>query len=164
LVFAVFAVFAPFTCPESHPLLQHCFIRSARRQPDKLAFIDATTNRRVTYQQALLGSLILARRFKRMEPGRIGIMLPTSSGAALAVIGANMAGLTPVMINYSTGADQNCRYAREQCDFTTIITARPLLEKVGCTPQPTTPRIFSPEWMKRPPPSSTKPKTSLSNP
>jgi len=47
-----------------------------------------------------------------------------------------MAGRTPVMINYSTGAKKNCRYAQHQCDFHTIITTRALLEKTGCPQLP----------------------------
>lgn len=113
-------------------MLQHRFIDSALNNPDKIAFIDRTTGRDITFKQALLGSLILSRRFTKLERGRIGIMLPTSSGAALAVVGAMMGGLTPVMINYSTGAEKNCRYAQQQCDFKTIVTARALLEKTGC--------------------------------
>lgn len=112
-------------------MLQHRFIDSARKQADKVAFIDRSTGRDVTYSQALLASLILARRFRKLERGRIGIMLPTSGGAALAVIGATMAGLTPVMINYSTGAEKNCRYAQQQCDFKVIISTGALLERIG---------------------------------
>ncbi len=117
-------------------MLQHRFIESALASPKKIAFVDRTTGRDVTFAQSLLGSLILARRFKKLERGRIGIMLPTSSGAALAITGAVMAGLTPVMINYSTGAKSNCQYARQQCDFKTIVTARALLEKTGCPELP----------------------------
>lgn len=117
-------------------MLQHRFIESALANPSKIAFVDRTTGRDVTFQQALLGSLILARRFKKLERGRIGIMLPTSSGAALAITGSVMAGLTPVMINYSTGAKKNCLYAQQQCDFKTIVTARALLEKTGCPEMP----------------------------
>jgi acyl-[acyl-carrier-protein]-phospholipid O-acyltransferase/long-chain-fatty-acid--[acyl-carrier-protein] ligase len=36
------------------------------------------------------------------------------------------------MINYSTGAECNARYAQKKCKFTTIIASRALLEKVGC--------------------------------
>jgi len=113
-------------------MLQHRFIDSARANPDKIAFIDRSTGRDVSYSQALVASLILARRFRKLERGRIGIMLPTSSGAALAIIGAVFAGRTPVMINYSTGAAKNCTYAQQQCDFRIIITTRALLEKTGC--------------------------------
>ena len=113
-------------------MLQHRFIDSVRKQPGKIAFIDRSTGRDVSYSKALLASLILARRFKKLERGRIGIMLPTSSGAALAIIGVTMAGLTPVMINYSTGAEKNCRYAQQQCDFKVIISTKALLDKIGC--------------------------------
>ncbi len=113
-------------------MLQHRFIDSAIQNPDKIAFIDRSTGRDISYSQALLASLILARRFGKLERGRIGIMLPTSSGGGLAVIGAVMAGRTPVMINYSTGAEKNCRYAQDTCDFRIIITTKALLEKTGC--------------------------------
>lgn len=117
-------------------MLQHKFIDSARRSPKKVAFIDRTTGRDIDFKQALIAGLILARRFRKLERGRIGIMLPTSGGGALAVLGAVMAGRTPVMINYSTGAKKNCRYAQHQCDFQTIITTRALLEKTGCPQLP----------------------------
>ncbi|MYA30583.1 MAG: AMP-binding protein [Gammaproteobacteria bacterium] len=117
-------------------MLQHRFIETARKHPKKVAIRDKATHRDVTYSQALLGALILARRFQKLERGRIGILLPTSSGSALAVVGALMGGLTPVMINYSTGAAKNCEYAQAQCDFRTIITARALLERIGCEELP----------------------------
>ncbi len=63
-------------------------------------------------------------------------MLPTSSAGALAVTAAVMAGLTPVMINYSTGPARNCRFAQEQCDFKTIVSSRKVLEKTGCEEVP----------------------------
>lgn len=117
-------------------MLQYRFIDSARKHPAKIAFIDRSTARNISYSQALLASLILSRRFRKLERGRIGIMLPTSSAGGLAVIAALMAGRTPVMINYSTGAEKNCLYARETCDFDVIVTARALLEKTGCAQLP----------------------------
>jgi len=113
-------------------MLHHQFIKSAKGNLDKTAIIDCNLGRDINYQQALIGSLVLARRFGKMERGRIGIMLPTSSAGALSIIGATLAGLTPVMINYSTGAEKNCYYAQRQCDFKTIVTTKGLLEKTGC--------------------------------
>ncbi|NKB35159.1 MAG: AMP-binding protein [Pseudomonadales bacterium] len=117
-------------------MLQHRFIDAARSNPDKIAIVDRTTGREVSFGRALIASLILARRFKKLERGRIGIMLPTSAGGALAIVGAMFAGRTPVMINYSTGAEKNCIYAQQKCDFKKIITARALLEKTGCKELP----------------------------
>lgn len=117
-------------------MLQHRFLDSVARNPDKIAFIDRSTGRNITYSQALLASLILARRFRKLERGRIGVMLPTSSAGGLAVIAALMAGRTPVMINYSTGAEKNCLYAQDTCDFQVIVTTKTLLEKTGCKQLP----------------------------
>ncbi|RPH94261.1 MAG: bifunctional acyl-ACP--phospholipid O-acyltransferase/long-chain-fatty-acid--ACP ligase, partial [Calditrichaeota bacterium] len=88
-------------------ILHHEFIRQAKSLGDKLAIIDRTTERRVTYSKALIASLILAKRFKRINDGFIGIMIPTSAGSMLATLGVVMAGKVPVMINYSTGAAEN---------------------------------------------------------
>ena len=117
-------------------LLHHRFVEVAKKQGNKLAVVDRTLNRRVTYSKALVGSLILANKFKVYDEGFIGIMLPTGVGCALSMLGAFMSGRVPVMINYSTGAAQNVEFAQKKCDFTTIITARALLEKVKCPVMP----------------------------
>jgi acyl-[acyl-carrier-protein]-phospholipid O-acyltransferase/long-chain-fatty-acid--[acyl-carrier-protein] ligase len=108
------------------------FIRTATSHEGKLAIIDRATGQRVTYRDTLLRTLILSRKFRRYSPGTIGVMIPTSGGAIYAVIAALMTGRTPVMINYSTGAAQNCEMAQRRLAFRTIITSRALLEKIKC--------------------------------
>jgi acyl-[acyl-carrier-protein]-phospholipid O-acyltransferase/long-chain-fatty-acid--[acyl-carrier-protein] ligase len=104
----------------------------AKKHAKKLAIIDKTTEKNVTYSKALIGSLILCSKFKKYDEGFIGIMIPTSAGCALATVGALMSGRIPVMINYSTGAEANARYAQKKCKFKTIITSKALLEKIEC--------------------------------
>jgi acyl-[acyl-carrier-protein]-phospholipid O-acyltransferase/long-chain-fatty-acid--[acyl-carrier-protein] ligase len=113
-------------------LLHQQFIRMAKKQADKLAIIDKTTGRNVTYSRALIGALILSSKFQKYDKGFIGIMIPTSAGCALATAGALMSGRVPVMINYSTGAEINAKYAQKKCKFRTIITSKALLEKINC--------------------------------
>ena len=108
------------------------FVRTAKQHESKLAIVDRATGQRVTYRDALLRTLILSRKFKRYAPGMIGVMIPTSGGAIYAMIAALMSGRTPVMINYSTGAAQNCEMAQRRLAFRTIITSRALLEKIKC--------------------------------
>lgn len=117
-------------------LLHHHFVRMAKQMGSKLAFIDRTTDRRVSYSKALVASLIIADKLKSYDKGFLGIMLPTSVGCSLAILGTLMSGRTPVMINYSTGAENNARYAQKKCDFRTIITSRALIEKIGCSEVP----------------------------
>ncbi len=113
-------------------LLHHMFVRSAKRNEKRIAVNDRTLNRKITYGRALIASLILSEKFKRYEQGLLGIMLPTSAGCTLGVLGVLMSGRIPVMINYSTNASENCRYAQQKCAFRTIITSRALLAKINC--------------------------------
>ena len=113
-------------------LLHQQFVRNAKKHPKKLAIKDKTTKRDVPYGRALIGALILAKKFRGYEEGYIGIMIPTSAGCALATVAALMSGSVPVMINYSTGAEKNVRYAQEKCNFKTVIASKALLEKIGC--------------------------------
>ncbi len=115
-------------------LLHQQFVRTAKLYENKVAIVDRTLNRRVSYKRALIGSLILARKFQAFDPGFLGIMLPNSAGSVLAILGTLMSGRVPVMINYATGAAANCEFAQKKCDFTTIITSRALCEKINCRP------------------------------
>jgi len=113
-------------------VLHHTFIKKAKEQGSRLLFNDQTTGRKLTYGRSLIASLILAKRFRKLADGYIGILLPTSAGCGLTIFATLMAGKTPVLLNYSTGAEANIRYAQEHCGFSTVITSRKLLEKIGC--------------------------------
>ncbi len=113
-------------------LLHQQFVTNARKHGSKLAIIDKSTGQSVTWSRALIGALILSSRFSKYDKGYLGIMVPTSAGAALATVATLMSGRVPVMINYSTGAEANARYAQKKCRFHTIITSRSLLEKIKC--------------------------------
>ena len=113
-------------------ILHHEFVATAKKYSTKLAIIDRTLNRRLTYSKALIAALILAKKFRRHHETIIGVMAPTSAGGLLAVLGLLMAGKIPAMINYSTGAESNAKYAQKKCGFSTIVTSRALLDKIKC--------------------------------
>lgn len=113
-------------------LLHQQFVRIAKQNEKKLAIIDRTLNRKVTYKKALIGSLILEKKFEKFEDGFVGIMIPNSAGSVLAILATLMSGRVPVMINYSTGAEANCIFAQQKCAFKTIITSKALIKKINC--------------------------------
>lgn len=115
-------------------LLHQHFVRVAKRHGNKLAFIDRGSDRKITYSRALITSLILTGKFKKYEECHLGIMLPTSAGCALAFLAALMSGMTPVMINFSSGAERNATFAQERCGFRKIITSRAFIERINCPP------------------------------
>jgi acyl-[acyl-carrier-protein]-phospholipid O-acyltransferase/long-chain-fatty-acid--[acyl-carrier-protein] ligase len=112
--------------------LVEAFVRAAKKHGDKVAIVDRLTGQRVTYKNVLLRSLILSRKLDGYDPGFIGVMIPNTAGAILTVVAATMTGRTPVMINYSSGAAQNCKEAQRRLGFRTIITSRALLAKIKC--------------------------------
>ncbi|MGE5315181.1 MAG: AMP-binding protein [Acidobacteriota bacterium] len=113
-------------------VLHHEFIRIAKQRGNATAIIDKNTNRTISYSKALIASLILAEKFAKYDKGFLGIMIPTSAGCSLSMLGALMSGRVPVMINYSTGAAHNVEYAQKKCGFSTVITSKALLEKISC--------------------------------
>ncbi|HOV98597.1 MAG TPA: AMP-binding protein [Bacteroidota bacterium] len=113
-------------------LLHHHFVKTAKKYEEKIVITDRTTGAEISYGKALIASLLLAGKFKKYDPGFIGIMIPNSMGSVLAILGVLMSGRIPVMINYSTGAAQNAEYAQQQCAFKTIITSKALLQKINC--------------------------------
>ena len=113
-------------------LLHHQFVRTAKKYENNLAIADRSTGKRLTYKKALIGALILAKKLDVYRQGFIGILLPNSAGSILAILGTLFSGRVPVMINYSTGAEPNCRFAQKKCDFSTIITSRAFCQKINC--------------------------------
>jgi len=113
-------------------ILHHEFFESAKKYPKKLAIIDRTTDKRLTYSKTLIASIILSKLLAKYEDDYIGIMIPNSAGSFLSIMGLLLSRKVPVMINYSTGAQQNCKYAQDKIGFKTIVTSKALLEKIRC--------------------------------
>ena len=113
-------------------ILHYKFISTAKRMGSKIAIVDKLADTRISYEKALIATLILKEKLSRYSDKYIGIMIPNSAGVMLATAASLMAGKIPVMINYSTGAAENSLYAQKKCGFNTIITSRALLNKLNC--------------------------------
>ncbi len=66
---------------------------------------------------------------------KVGVLLPSSCGGALANIGLTMAGMVPVNLNFTAGPDAMAS-AIEQCGIRTIVTSKVFLEKAGLAAMP----------------------------
>ncbi len=119
---------------KNYELLAGKFVEIAKRYPNKVAFVDGVRGQEFTYGRALIAVLLLKKKFKGFEQKKIGMMVPTSGGAIIALIAALAAGKTSVMINYSTGIIKNCQYAKEKCGVELVLTSKKLLEKLNVEP------------------------------
>ncbi len=108
-----------------HDLLHLRFIRAAKRNWFSFAMADSS-GKELTYGQALIGSLLLAkwiRRHRCTQEQMIGLLLPSSVGGALANIATLMAGKIPVNLNFTAGKEAMAS-AVEQCGIRTILTSK----------------------------------------
>lgn len=112
-------------------LLQHSFIRAARRHPLRFAFADATRSR-VSSLESLAGAVALARALRPhwMNQFTVGIMLPPSVGGALVNLAATLSGRTVVNLNYTVGRS-GIESMAGQAGLETIVTSRVFFEKAN---------------------------------
>ncbi|HEX7619365.1 MAG TPA: MFS transporter, partial [Verrucomicrobiae bacterium] len=113
--------------------LHRQFVRTARKFPLRFAMADAQ-NKKVTFGAALVKTIFLARRLKKIWSGQnmVGIFLPPSVPGALVNYAALLCGKVPVNLNY-TLSEATLASCAKQCELKTVITSRVFLEKVKLT-------------------------------
>jgi len=109
-------------------LLQSIF-KHAIFHPRKVAIID--DQRSYSYLGLACGAMFVARAIRKQTRAKhVGIMLPTSGGFAVSLLGCWQAGRTAVPINYLL-AREELEYVLRDSDIDTLITVGPMLEFVG---------------------------------
>lgn len=112
------------------PTISRAWIASAKRTGGNLALADFTMDRELSGNQALAGSLMLARRVRvKKDEQNIGVLLPTSAGGALMNMAVLLAGKTIVNLNY-TASREALTQAIEQAEIRTIYTSSRFLRKL----------------------------------
>lgn len=115
--------------------LGHEFIESARRNWNKLAIADSS-GREFKFGELLIASLILRDRVRKLTAARekkIGILLPTASGSAIANIAVTLDQRISVNLNY-TAPPSSVESAQKQCEIETVLTSRKFLEALPRLP------------------------------
>jgi acyl-[acyl-carrier-protein]-phospholipid O-acyltransferase / long-chain-fatty-acid--[acyl-carrier-protein] ligase len=105
-------------------------IAAANRNGGKWPAIEDPTSGRLTYKRLLQATRILGVKLMPLAPeGRaVGVMLPTSNGAAVTVLALLSGGRVPAMINFTSGA-ANILGACRAAQVDTILTAHAFIEK-----------------------------------
>ncbi len=86
----------------------------------------------LSFDRLIAGCHVLGRRLARMTPGEetVGVLLPTSAGCLVTLLGLLTCGRTPAMMNFSTGA-VNMVAAAKAARVKTIVTSRRFVEQGG---------------------------------
>jgi acyl-[acyl-carrier-protein]-phospholipid O-acyltransferase / long-chain-fatty-acid--[acyl-carrier-protein] ligase len=105
-------------------------IEAAHINGGKWLACEDPTSGRLTYKRLLQATRILGAKLMPLAPeGRaIGVMLPTSNGAAVTVLALLSGGRVPAMINFTAGA-ANILGACRAAEVDTILTAHAFVEK-----------------------------------
>jgi acyl-[acyl-carrier-protein]-phospholipid O-acyltransferase/long-chain-fatty-acid--[acyl-carrier-protein] ligase len=116
--------------------LPELFLDSARRNWRRFAMADSS-GRKVSFGQALIGSLLFRRQVMKQCPDEkmIGVLLPPSVPGALLNYGISLAGRVPVNLNY-TASKQAMEVAVGRAGLKTIFTTEKLLSRLGIEKQP----------------------------
>ena len=105
-------------------------IEAAELHGGKWPAIEDPTSGKLTYKRLLQATRILGDKLMQFAPvGRaVGVMLPTSNGAAVTVLALMSGGRVPAMINFTSGA-ANVLGACRAAQVDTILTAHAFVEK-----------------------------------
>jgi acyl-[acyl-carrier-protein]-phospholipid O-acyltransferase / long-chain-fatty-acid--[acyl-carrier-protein] ligase len=117
------------TANTDHTVLE-AVIETAKINGGKWLAIEDPTSGQLTYKRLLQATRILGAKLMPLaDEGRaIGVMLPTSNGAAVTVLALLSGGRVPAMINFSSGA-ANVLGACRAAQVDTILTAHAFIEK-----------------------------------
>ena len=112
------------------------FVRTARHNWSQRA-ISSSSGQHLTFGATLVASVALATKLRKLTVGsdRIGLLLPASTGGALANVAVTLLGKPSVNLNF-TASREAFASAISQCGLRHILTARAFLEKFPNLPLP----------------------------
>lgn len=108
------------------------YLENARRQKsDKVAITDGD-GRKLSFKDITRGAFALGGALGRLtqKNERVGILLPTSAGAVIALFALQSRGRVPAMLNFTAGS-KNLLAACKAAEVKQIVTAHKFIEIAG---------------------------------
>jgi long-chain-fatty-acid--[acyl-carrier-protein] ligase len=118
---------APF--PIMGRTIPEAFLRTSDAMGDSSACADDAIGV-ISYKQLKLSALVLAEEFRSLPYEYIGVMLPATAAAFIVVLAIQLAGKTPVMLNWTLGPRHLDGMSRLS-GVGTVITSWRFLERVS---------------------------------
>lgn len=104
------------------------FLEQVCKAKDQVVMADARSGV-LKARRVKLAVLLLAEKIKAFPGTYVGVMLPASVGAALALLAVLLARKVPVLLNWTTGR-RNLEHSVKSCDLKAIITSKAFLDRV----------------------------------
>ncbi len=111
-------------------MLQRSFVRRARRRLFKPAVMDAISGE-LNFFKTLVGTIVIGMKLKRVldDQEKVGVLLPTTVGAALTNVSLTLMGKVAVNLNYTT-SKEGIHSAARRCKMTHVVTSKAFLERL----------------------------------
>ena len=111
------------------PTIYEAFARQALAHPGEAAAADDLSGV-VTYERILLGARLMSRRFGTLPGDAVGLMLPASVAADIALMALLAARKLPVLLNWTTGP-VNLNHAAKVMGLQRVVTSRKFIDRLG---------------------------------
>jgi long-chain-fatty-acid--[acyl-carrier-protein] ligase len=86
----------------------------------------------MTYERMLVGALLMAKRFAKIDAANVGLLLPASVACDIALLGLYLAGKLPVILNWTTGP-ANLAHAAKLMNLTHVVSSRAFIDRTAVT-------------------------------
>lgn len=107
----------------------------AMRKHPTTKVIDGLSGVEVSYCKLLGLAMAMAGSLRKLGESRIGVILPPGPGGIIATLACMLAGVSPVMINYTSSLEA-FRSTTEQAGLRTFISANAFMAKLPNFPWP----------------------------
>ncbi len=103
------------------------FVARCQKHPKDTAAADDLAGV-LNYERMLLVARLMARRFGAFAEPNVGLMLPASVAADLALLGLHLAGKLPVLLNWTTGP-ANLAHAVKTAELKRVVTSKAFVDR-----------------------------------
>ncbi|MDO6454843.1 acyl-[ACP]--phospholipid O-acyltransferase [Neptunomonas phycophila] len=110
------------TYTDTLPCIDKAFVQTMKAAPAAWAITDVE-GQPLSHSRLLTAVLLFRKHIKRLKGQNIGVLVPTSSGGAIANMAGLIAGKTIVNLNY-TASEEAVGAAIEQAEINTVITSK----------------------------------------
>ncbi len=109
--------------------IAEAFVRRVLKQPNRVAAADAVSGV-LTYRRMYVAAKLMSLRFAKLKESHVGLMLPASVAADIAFFALQLAGKTPVMMNWTTGP-ANLAHGAAHTGTKHVVTSRKMIDRLG---------------------------------
>ncbi len=84
----------------------------------------------LTYERLLVGARVMAERFRAFDEPNVGLLMPASVAADIALMGLHLAGKLPVVLNWTTGPT-NLEHAVALMKLKRVVTSKAFIDRTN---------------------------------